>query len=297
MYEALSDRVGFVPGGVNIGVIRIDEKHCLIVDSGLNDSTARKVLRWINEAIDSEVVGILTTHGHADHFGAHAFVVKRTGARVFAPEHDAAVIRNPLLQPIFLYGGADPLDTLRSRFLLAEPSVVDEEITITGPRDFMGVDVEVVALPGHSMNQVGYLIDGVFFCADVVFPQAAIDKYRIPYLYGLTDHIASLEQARSVDAQVIIPGHGPRELDFEAPYARNREIIDEVLELVAEVIAEPVSADDVAATVFRRLDVPIADHAGYYLLRPTIAAYLAHLQRTGAAELYIDRGAALWRRT
>lgn len=130
VYEALTDRVGFVPGGVNIGVIRIDDRHVLLVDSGLNDSTARKVLRWIKEALDSEVVGILTTHGHADHFGAHAFVVKRTGARVFAPEHDAAVIRNPLLQTVFLYGGADPLDSLRSRFLLAEASVVDEEFFI-----------------------------------------------------------------------------------------------------------------------------------------------------------------------
>jgi glyoxylase-like metal-dependent hydrolase (beta-lactamase superfamily II) len=235
MYQALTDRVGYVPGGVNVGVIRIDEQHVLLVDTGLNDSTARKVLRWIKEGIDSEVVGILTTHGHADHFGAHAFVVSRTGALVFAPQHDAAVVRNPLLQPIFLYGGADPVDSLRNRFLLAEPCAVDEEFQ-PGRREFMGVDIEVVPLGGHSMNQMGILIDGVFFCADVVFPEAAISKYRIPYLYGLTEHLASLERALEVEAEFIVPGHGPVEPDFEVPYERNRAVIETVLDAIVKVL-------------------------------------------------------------
>jgi glyoxylase-like metal-dependent hydrolase (beta-lactamase superfamily II) len=294
MYQALTDRVGYVPGGVNVGVIRIDDQHVLLVDTGLNDSTARKVLRWIKEGIDSEVVGILTTHGHADHFGAHSFVVKRTGAHVFAPEHDAAVVRNPLLQPIFLYGGADPLDSLRNRFLLAEPCNVDEEFT-GGRREFMGVDIEVVPLGGHSMNQMGFLIDSIFFCADVVFPEAAISKYRIPYLYGLTEHMASLERACEVGAEFVVPGHGPVEPDFDVPYRRNRAVIDSVLDVIVEILKQPMAADQVTTVLFRALDVPIADYAGYYLLRPTISAYLSHLQRTGVANLEIANGAALWR--
>lgn len=295
MYEALTDRVGYVPGGVNIGVIRLDDKQVLLVDTGLNDSTARKVLRWIKEAIDSDVVGVLTTHGHADHFGAHAFVVKRTGARIFAPEHDAAVIRNPLLQPIFLFGGADPMDTLRTKFLLAEASPVDE-ILHAGSQRIMGAEVEVVPLPGHSMNQVGFLVDGVFFCADVVFPAAAIEKYRIPYLYGLTDHLASLEYGRSIACNVVIPGHGPAEQSYEGPYERNREVIDRVLLAMLDVLDGSLSGDAVAAAVYRKLDVPMKDHAGYFLLRPTISAYLSHLHRQGEVELDIEGGAALWRR-
>jgi glyoxylase-like metal-dependent hydrolase (beta-lactamase superfamily II) len=294
MYERLTDRVGYVPGGVNIGVIRIDERQVLLIDTGLNDSTARKVLRWIKEAIDSEVVGVLTTHGHADHFGAHAFVVKRTGARIFAPEHDAAVIENPLLQPVFLYGGADPIDSLRTKFLLAEACKVDEILTF-GKQTVMGADIEVVPLPGHSMNQIGVLVDEVFFCADVVFPQAAIEKYRIPYLYGLTDHLASLERAKSIDCRVIIPGHGPAESSFQKPYERNRDVIDLVQMTIIDVLVEgAMTGDAVAAAVFRRLDVPMRDHAGYFLLRPTISAYLAHLHRQGTVELNIDGGAALW---
>jgi glyoxylase-like metal-dependent hydrolase (beta-lactamase superfamily II) len=296
MYQALTERVGFIPGGVNIGVIRIDERRVLIVDSGLNDSTARKVLRWITEALDSDVVGILTTHGHADHFGAHAFVVKRTGADVWAPRYDADVIRNPMLSPIFLYGGADPLDTLRGRFLLAEPCRVDTEFD-AGTISPLGVDIEAVGYPGHSPNQMGFLVDGVLFCADVVFPEAAIEKYRIPYLFGLTDHLASLETFRATRASVIVPGHGPIEDDPEGPYTRNREAIERTIDAILDVLAEPTSAEAVAAATFTRLDVPIGDHAAYYLLRPTIAAYLSHLHRAGAARMDIEGGFPMWRRT
>ncbi len=86
MYQALTDRVGFVPGGTNVGVVRIDTRHVIIIDSGLNDTIARRVLRAVKDELYSEVVAIVSTHGHADHFGAHAFVKKRTGATVLAPE-------------------------------------------------------------------------------------------------------------------------------------------------------------------------------------------------------------------
>src|SRR3712207_7800509 len=47
-----------------------------------------------------------------------------------SPAIDEAVLRYPLLQPSSLYGGADPLETLRGGFLLADPSPVDE---VVGP--------------------------------------------------------------------------------------------------------------------------------------------------------------------
>ncbi len=122
----VSDRIGVVPGGVNIGVIRVDENHCILVDSGLNDSNAKKALKAIKEDLDSEVIGILTTHAHADHFGGNSTVVKRTGAKVWAPEIDEAILRYPILQPVCLFAGADPLDSLRNNFLLADPGPVDE---------------------------------------------------------------------------------------------------------------------------------------------------------------------------
>src|SRR5215218_1888041 len=118
--DQLSDRVYVVPGGVNIGVIDAGDHRFLLVDSGLNDTSAKKALKSVKEELNGAVIAVLTTHAHADHFGGNATVVKRTGARVFAPEIDEAILRYPLLQPVFLFAGADPLDSLRNSFLLAD---------------------------------------------------------------------------------------------------------------------------------------------------------------------------------
>src|SRR5918998_195629 len=130
----LGDRAWVLPGGVNIGVLANDEGQVVLVDTGLNDSSAKKALRVVREELSGEVAAVLTTHAHADHFGGNATVVKRTGAVVHAPKLDEAYLRYPLLQPASLFGGADPLDTLRSNFLLADPSPVDT-IVETGPHE------------------------------------------------------------------------------------------------------------------------------------------------------------------
>lgn len=295
MYVALTDRVGFVPGGTNVGIIRNDERHVTLVDTGLNDTIARKALRCVRDELGSEVVAILNTHGHADHFGANAFVVKRTGCEVWAPAIEATTIIHPVMQPALLYGGADPLDALRNRFLLAEPSPLDGELQ-AGPQEFMGTSLDLIALPGHSPNQMGVLVDGIFFSADVVFPEAAIGKYRIPYLFGLTDHLASLTLARSIAAQSVVPGHGPHFASLDDLVSRNVEAIDRTIACMLDVLREPRTSDDVCAHVFERLDVPVSDAQSYFLLKPTINAYLAHLDRVGQVAWVLIDSRLLWHR-
>jgi len=276
-------------------VIRIDETRVILVDTGLNDTTARKVLRAVRDELGSEVVAILITHGHADHFGANAFTIKRTGAKVYAPDIDEVVLRFPLMQPILLYGGADPLDALRTKFLLAEAGPVDE-IVHPGALTIEGVEIAAISLAGHSINQLGYLVDGVFFCADVVFPEAALAKYPIPYLYGLTEHLAALDRAAEIACTHVVPGHGPVETSLVEPIARNRTVIQRVLDRIPDLLLEPLTADDLAARLFDELEVPVNDASGYYLLHPTVAAYLAHLERTGTIVNLIEGRSSLWRR-
>lgn len=295
MYVSLTDRVGYVPGGTNIGVIRHDDRQVTLIDTGLNDTTARKALRAVRDELGAEVAAVINTHGHADHFGANAFVVKRTGCEVWAADIEATVIANPILQPALLYGGADPVDALRNRFLLAEAGPVTGTIGF-GPQEWHGIPIDVIPLPGHSPNQIGLLVDEVFFCADVVFPDAAILKYRIPYLYGLTDHLASLERARDVDCRVAIPGHGPQLEDVDPAVDVNLRAIETTTEAILASLDEPRTGDAVSTSVFTTLDVPVSDAQGYFLLRPTISAYLAHLERTGAISLTVDGREARWLR-
>jgi glyoxylase-like metal-dependent hydrolase (beta-lactamase superfamily II) len=293
----LADRVWVLPGGVNIGVLANSDGQIVLVDTGLNESSAKKALKAVREELGSEVVAVLTTHAHADHFGGNATIVKRTGAVIHAPKFDEAFLRYPLLQPASLFGGADPLDTLRGNFLLAEASPVDA-IVEPGEHEIAGIRLEAVALYGHSPGQLGYLAGDVFFCADVVLPATVLDKYRIPYLFSLTEHLAALERARSAPHRVAVAGHGPiledgqlgEVIDLNAALARR------IAEAILELTVTPRSAEAILEGILQRFDAPVADGPSFYLLQPTVFAFLSHLHRTGEIGHEIRDGRSLWTR-
>jgi glyoxylase-like metal-dependent hydrolase (beta-lactamase superfamily II) len=243
------------------------------------------------------VKGIITTHAHADHFGGNSTVVKRTGAPVWAPPFDEAVLRYPLLQPIFLFGGADPLDTLRGRFLLADPSPVDV-IVQPGPHEVAGIPIEAIPLFGHSPGQLGYMVADVFFCADVVLPEQVLEKYRIPYLYSLTDHLQALERARVTAHRVAVAGHGALldGGDLSALVEQNAALAARVLDALLEVVTEPMSSEAVLQALLQRFGAPASDAPSFYLLQPTALAFLSHLHREGKVSHEVREGRSLWSR-
>jgi glyoxylase-like metal-dependent hydrolase (beta-lactamase superfamily II) len=278
--EELTSRVAKIPGGVNVGVLRGDHGRCVLVDTGLNDTSAKKALKAVREEIGGEVVAILTTHAHADHFGGNATVVKRTGAKVYAPAFDEAFLRYPLLQPICLFAGADPPASMRGGFMLADPSPVD--VVVEGSSlSLEGFDVQIIPLRGHSPNQVGYVADGVFFCADVVLPESVLAKYKIPYLFSVTDHLHALETAAKVACAVAVPGHGPTVTALDDLVQLNRELVLDVADRIVEFAAEPSTADALLTQLLKHGRADVADAPSFFLLHPTIYAYLTHLERQG----------------
>ena len=293
MAKNLTERVYVMPGGTNIGVVIADDGRAVLIDSGLNDTPARKALRFVREDLGTEIAAIINTHGHADHFGGNAWLVKRTNSRVYAPDLDEMTLRHPLMQPIMLYGGADPVDALRTSFLVAEASPVDGLVR-PGINDISGIRIQAIPLGGHSLNQLGYLIDGVFFCGDIVFPAVTLEKYPIPYLHGLTEHLASMEVAAHTVCDRVVPGHGPVLETLDDLVARNRAAIDTVIATLLSVVNRPLLGDEICRQLFIRMNLQIADPQAYYLLRPTVNAYLAHLERLGEIRLEMEQSSVVW---
>lgn len=293
MADQLSRCVYRVPGGSNVGVVIAADGRAVLIDSGLNDTPARKTLRFVRDELGTEIAAIINTHGHADHFGGNAWLVKRTGARVFAPDLDEMTLRHPLTQPIMLYGGASPVDSIRTSFLIADASPVDG-IVQPGKSSIAGIEIEAIPLPGHSINQFGYVIDGVFFCADVVFPEATLQKYPIPYLYGLTEHLESLEAAKEVSCTHVVPGHGPVLESIDGLMQTNLQAIEQVISNILQIVDRPMMADEICRSLFQRMNLTMTDPQAYYLLRPTVQAYLAHLERIGELSLEMQDASVVW---
>ena len=163
--------------------------------------------------------------------------------------------------------------------------------------DIEGLMLDVVPLAGHSPNQMGILVDDVFFAADVVLPESVLEKYRIPYLFSLTDHLTALDRCTEVSANHVIPGHGPLLEDITELRNRNLSIVTETMDLVTAYCDVPRTSGDIMTHVLNGREATVSDAPGYYLLQPTINAYLTHLTRSGELVHEIARNRSTWQRT
>jgi len=124
----LHEQTWVIQGGANIGVIA-HEGRCLIIDSGMDKDAGRDILNQVKK-LGLTPTALLVTHAHADHFGGAHYLVRQTGLKVYATRVEAAVMSGPILEPLYLFSGAQPPPELQHKFLLAKPCPVD--IILTG---------------------------------------------------------------------------------------------------------------------------------------------------------------------
>ena len=292
----LTNRVTVLHGAVNCGLVTTEE-GLLVIDTGLDRSAANKILRAAEE-LGCPVRAVLNTHAHADHFGGNAQLVRKTGAPVHAPAGEAEGIRQPLYEPVYLFGGAAPIAALRHRFLLAEPSPVHHEVQPGQVLEWGGVRVQVVDLAGHSLAQVGFLVDGVLFAADSFAGMGPLAKHPIPYLVDAGRMLESLERVRQVEAGWFVPGHGPAvtagpELEevLDANAAAIRRLLDWA---VNRLRRGPAGTEDLLADLAAALEVAMGDPVAYVLNRTALLGVLATLEREGAVRVEVRDGRWWW---
>lgn len=284
-----------VRGPVNIGVVRTGPDQVALVDTGLGRDAARKVLRLIAEAGWGTVADILTTHAHADHVGGHGLVVSRTGAAVWAPPIDAAIIARPDLAPDLLWGASAPA-FLRGRFIQAEPVAVHH--VIAGTRIRVGErDIDVVPLAGHSPNQVGFAVGRVLFCADALLPPDALERHPVPFFRSIADQHNTLDRLLMTDFDHYVPGHGPV-MDRDAlvaTVAANRKVLDDIARLTHAAVRSGDTTESIIACVLAGMNDPATEPAALALSSSTVRATLTWLSNRGEIEAFVEGGLLRWR--
>jgi glyoxylase-like metal-dependent hydrolase (beta-lactamase superfamily II) len=312
----LAPGIFHLQSGSNMGLVARDGKG-LLIDTGLDKDAARRALRIADE-IGVTLEAVFITHAHADHFGGAHAVQRRTSVPVYAPALEAAMIENPIIEPLYLFGGASPIGELRHKFTLAKPCRVDHVIEVDTRVSAPGTDtqvrtlqigsfqVEIVPLGGHAHNQVGVAVgDGdaarrVLFCGDALFPKEALEKHKVPFYSDLDAGLATLERLPGLPYTCFAPGHGPAYesgKEITDICTANRERLEEIRSLVYTALEDPQET----SALLRR----IADHFGlqleaatiYFLVRTTILAALSSLERAGEVTTMLENNRLLWRRT
>ncbi len=287
----LKGRTSYIKGPVNIGVYDCGDGKCILVDTGLDESNGRQLLRCL-EAADLAPCAVINTHSHADHFGANRFIRNRTGAEFWATSFEKAVIENPLLEPVFLFS-AVPVKEMRTKFLMGQPCPVDHVLSV-GRQEIAGVSMEIVDLAGHAPAQVGVVTpDGVFFAADAFVSGDIVEKYRLPYMADLVAAKEALRRVRSMNHSWIVPSHGQPTRDPGPDIAVNKQKITETEELILKLAGEGATRETIFSGVVEAYGINLRPEQ-YVLVFATVSAYLAGLCTEGRLEMRFEGPQLLW---
>jgi glyoxylase-like metal-dependent hydrolase (beta-lactamase superfamily II) len=272
-----------------IGIYEPRPGHVVLIDSG-NDKDAGRKIRQILDQKGWQLDAIVNTHSNADHIGGNKYLQAQTGCKVFANGIENAFTRFPLLEPAFLYGGY-PCAELRHKFLMAQES---DALGFDHP-DFPRV-LEVIPLPGHFFNMVGFRTpDDVVFLADCLSSEATLDKYGVPFIFDVQAYLDTLEKVAGMSARLFVPAHADAAEDI-APLCRlNQARVLAIADHVLSLCFAPVDFDTILRGIFERYGLEMSMEQ-YVLVGSTLRSFLSWLKDTGKLTFAFDNRQLLWSR-
>ncbi|GAA4703603.1 MBL fold metallo-hydrolase [Brevibacillus fulvus] len=292
--EMITSRIGYFPGSVNVGLI-LGESGAILIDSGLDTQTAKRLKRGL-EQIGQPLVAIIQTHAHADHFGGNAHLLTVfPQALVYAPPLEEAIIRYPVLEPIYLGMGATPVKELRNKFLEAPASRVDRLLPEEGELQVDGVTITVLPLPGHSWQQVGIVCEQICFAADSFFGEETLSKHKLPFLVDVHDTLQSLQLLQATVYAGYLPGHGSFVTSPDAVIGKNIELHQQIISRIKALLRREQNMEELLAALAEELELNIATMSSYALYRTALMGYLTGLLREEQIAYRFDRNQLLWK--
>ena len=291
--QTLAPGLHFLPGAVNSVVIENGAGGALIVDTGLDESHARRLLREVL-ALGLTPAAVLNTHSHADHHGGNAFLLKRfPELDISAPPFEAAIVNHPLLEPLSLFGACPPPE-LRTKFLLA-PASPARGIE-PGRHTLGGAEIELLAVPGHATQMYAVRFGDVLYAADALFGPEALGKHPLTFCVDSAAQKASAARLGELGGvRVTLPGHGEPAKDLAGLIAANLAAYGQTTAAVQAALGEgSATVDELLRRVCGGLGVHMTNAGSVVLNRAVVSAHLTEGLAQGWARLSVEENALLF---
>lgn len=287
----ISGNTYYIPGATNIGVFQFKDKYTLLIDTGSDNSEARKICSLLADR-GLSVKYVINSHEHYDHWGGNIYIGENFPGSVFYVSRESDLfIRNSYLFPLYIFGG-NPLRELSRDYVKSKPPQVDFLLE-PGTERINNERFEIISLAGHARGQIGIATrDNVCFIGDALFSPEILKKYSVPFIMDIQAQLDSYDILSNLDYDQYVLGHADRVYGREeipGLINLNRQTLKHFLDLCLDLSDQPKSREDLLEEIIILEDITV-DLNEYYLLSSTIAALITHLYHAGSLKYQIENG-------
>ena len=313
----LSTGVYVIPATTNVGVITNECNsgfdsgsdtgnnsgvEVYLIDSGCTEIDGEYVLDVLKAFFEQlgqtfTLKAIITTHGHADHCGAHNFLRDETGCQVWAAKHEQGAMETPIIQGTVLWGGYPPHE-MRTLFFMPSTTGVDRFISKDDVIELSGGrKLTFMPLKGHSYETLGAIITGknehkVIFPGDNIFPRNEIINHWIPLILNPVEYMDSLDELCAIEkVDWCIPSHGDflkRNINEAAELNKIAIISTRTCILDALKSKKRLTAEEIVKYVADKNDMQLS-LSQYALVNSTIKSYISVMHDAREIKMEVNK--------
>jgi len=278
----------FINSPTNIGVYTFKNKFCLLIDSGLNSSAAKK----FDEVLISNNLHpkyIINTHAHTDHCGGNVYFKENySGILVYTSKKEKIYMENPELSSIVL-SSSSPIKKLSQNPKSLEVDFVLEY----GTNKINDEKFEIIPLSGHSQEHIGIITpEKICFLGDSIFSQDTLNKYAFPFLFDIGDTLKTLNNIKEIDADYFVISHGKDILNKEEVITladKNIENINNNIDIILELLEQPCTREDILENIIILNDIT-TNMKQYMLDLSAVSAFISYLYNHELIDSSIEDG-------
>lgn len=278
----------YISATTNSGVFVFKNKNCLLVDTGINNTEAKKIDQLLIEN-NLHPKYIINTHNHLDHCGGNTYFQKNyPGCLVYTSMREKLFMENPEFQASILSSSTPTKGIDKNN----KPLPVDFVLEY-GTNKINDEKFEVISLKGHSIEQIGIITpEKVCFLGDSIFSAEILEKYSFPYLYDIDESINTLNLIKDIDADHFVISHSTDVLNKEQIIAladKNIENIEDFKNQILDLLDQPLTREDLLENITILNDLSLNFYQ-YHLNFGGISAFVTYLYSKGFINYSIENG-------
>ncbi len=290
--EKIKGHSYYIKGGTNSGVYVFKDKYVLIIDPGLSNSRANRLIKLFDSK-GLRVKYILNTHEHSDHYGASKVLLDYyTGAKSIASNDAKTFIDNPYLFSTYVYGGRSN-KLLDDYFKNRENKFSIDEGICEGETKLNNEKFGIIDLKGHSIGSIGVLTeDKVLYLGDSLFNKSILEKYNFPFLFDISEQLNTLDKIKEIDFEFCVMGHSKALIDKEEALKLvdiNKEVIYKYLNQIREFLTTPYTREDLLKDIIEYNELKL-NYKEYYFSNATLSSMISHLVEDGEIDYQFENG-------